>query len=742
MAVQNALNKSKDYLENVAAPVGMEIVTKSGTVTMTTAKDALLGTGKAVVDTAGTTMSQINRYTPDIYDVGNYGQKDFTADAGMFLAGHSAMVAQNAYRMTKIPTKYALKVANFALYKDHKPISVFGHQITQGYRMSRAKSASENIMSSNKMAQLHYSEILVGKSRADVWSVSDRLPLNRYQNNLAFRADYKEKMSAMRIRYKGMKYDRMVTRSKRLKNMEIRMKQTQFSPVKSTKGMVRNQSRKIMNQIVSGNDGGAYSTRVMHVMQKSVRIGGSMTLKSARQAWVKRKQIANFLKNTLYTVRHPVLSVKNLVNTVVGTVRRLISAIVGIVTNISVVVSMLAVLLPFIVVVVTIVTVIMSIFSYSALLSTSIDPNVVANQEYALNAFIYEAKQRNWKAEAIIGTMAYIMQEGSGMGTFTYESYWLHTGPSGVTNDTTMNNQAWLDWLNTDGLAQAHVTYSSSGNSNYAAVGIGLLADSDVWSSPSNKTVTKATALIQYADALGKCWQDPKTQLTYYFDEMIAHNPTFFDTVGCDPTRDNRSADEWCRRVTAGYGMPAWSWMTNNQVMLAHTAHVPQAREIYNNYTSFQYSYLISAHGGSVEGDPDFSNTEAWRTANPYAQAGLLGQCTWFAWGRFYEIYGYSPGFTGDGSQCAAQLVRAHPDRFRISSTPAVGAVFSTSGRGTNTNHVGIVVGVSANTITIQDGNYNGLTDSWGVAITDWKTMTYDLSNFNVIYAPIYAVPY
>ena len=27
---------------------------------------------------------------------------------------------------------------------------------------------------------------------------------------------------------------------------------------------------------------------------------------------------------------------------------------------------------------------------------------------------------------------------------------------------------------------------------------------------------------------------------------------------------------------------------------------------------------------------------------NYYSQLGLYGQCTWFAWGRFYELYGLS----------------------------------------------------------------------------------------------------
>ena len=57
-------------------------------------------------------------------------------------------------------------------------------------------------------------------------------------------------------------------------------------------------------------------------------------------------------------------------------------------------------------------------------------------------------------------------------------------------------------------------------------------------------------------------------------------------------------------------------------------------------------------------------NKDAWVTNNPYSMSGLYGQCTWFAWGRFYEIYGYDPGFRGNGYSCANELLRAHSDKF------------------------------------------------------------------------------
>ena len=135
---------------------------------------------------------------------------------------------------------------------------------------------------------------------------------------------------------------------------------------------------------------------------------------------------------------------------------------------------------------------------------------------------------------------------------------------------------------------------------------------------------------------------------------------------------------------------------------------------------------------------PDFTNDEAWGENNPYTRLGFTGQCTWFAWGRFYEIYGYDPGFTGDGWSCASQLVAAHPDKFELSYAPAAGAVFSTIGH----NHVGIVIAVDGDKITIQDGNLDGVSNTFLEAMTDWKEETMTIDAFVAHHGGvIYAVP-
>lgn len=138
----------------------------------------------------------------------------------------------------------------------------------------------------------------------------------------------------------------------------------------------------------------------------------------------------------------------------------------------------------------------------------------------------------------------------------------------------------------------------------------------------------------------------------------------------------------------------------------------------------------ITFRGGT---NPNFNNLEAWVTKNSYAQAGLYGQCTWFAWGRFYELYGYDPGFSGDGSSCVKELVAAHPDKFERSSSPKAGAVFSAIGH----NHVGIVIAVKDNTITVQEGNLDGITNTFQDAKKDWQTKSYTLDQLRSIYGGV-----
>ena len=62
------------------------------------------------------------------------------------------------------------------------------------------------------------------------------------------------------------------------------------------------------------------------------------------------------------------------------------------------------------------------------------------------------------------------------------------------------------------------------------------------------------------------------------------------------------------------------------------------------------------------------------------------------------------------------------------STTPKAGAVFSGIGK----NHVGIVLKVDGYNITIQDDNYDGITNTFEDAKKDWQTNTYTLDYYRL----------
>ena len=149
----------------------------------------------------------------------------------------------------------------------------------------------------------------------------------------------------------------------------------------------------------------------------------------------------------------------------------------------------------------------------------------------------------------------------------------------------------------------------------------------------------------------------------------------------------------------------------------------------YVSHVMRYYSYGLM----NVGDQPNFSNEQAWGNNNPYSRQGLYGQCTWFAWGRFYEIYGWGPSWTADGSDWVNMLVTYNSDQFRLSAIPDVGAVFSGIGH----NHVGIVIAYDGTNITVQEGNLDGRTNTFEEAKTDWQTKVYTLQSLNAAYGGV-----
>lgn len=116
---------------------------------------------------------------------------------------------------------------------------------------------------------------------------------------------------------------------------------------------------------------------------------------------------------------------------------------------------------------------------------------------------------------------------------------------------------------------------------------------------------------------------------------------------------------------------------------------------------------------------------------NPFA----MPQCTYYAWSRFYQVYGFSSGAFGNGKDNAREIVAVHGDKFSLSSMPSGGAVFSAQA---NTlypqfGHVGFVEAFDGTNLWISEGNYtlsngdNGYIHIYRTTLQAFKAMYPDV---------------
>ena len=232
--------------------------------------------------------------------------------------------------------------------------------------------------------------------------------------------------------------------------------------------------------------------------------------------------------------------------------------------------------------------------------------------------------------------------------------------------------------------------------------------------------------LLKQATLKGVSWTDLNFQLNFLWEESLSPESYYGKQLQREGFYENKSPSR------CAYLFHKIVERSSDSYQSILNTRCKSAKKWYDKLKgTYKLTDSTGCATGSIEGDPNFGNTDAWVTKNPYAQAGLYGQCTWFAWGRFY---GFSPGFTGNGYSCVAQLLATHPDKFEFSLIPKVGAVGSSD---VAHNHVWIVVGVEGEKITIQEGNLNGKTDSFEVAKSDWHTVTYSLSQLRSIYGNI-----
>ena len=124
-----------------------------------------------------------------------------------------------------------------------------------------------------------------------------------------------------------------------------------------------------------------------------------------------------------------------------------------------------------------------------------------------------------------------------------------------------------------------------------------------------------------------------------------------------------------------------------------------------------------------AEFTPDFSNKAAWaHTDDGGTNNFAYGQCTWFAYGMYYQINGHAPyGCKGNGTSWASQL---NDNGYSKSNTPSAGSLVSANWIPDHQyGTVAIVLDViNDDEMYILHGNSNAnlYEDSWDVAVNDW----------------------
>ncbi len=650
VALQETI-KATSYSSVVAIDVGGRALDSSKHLlsnSVYTAHDVSRGT-------LSTIATQVNRYTPDVYDVGGYGKNDLTSDAGMFLAGNSAMIVQNGVRMARGIASPVINAGAKVIYNDK--------------RMDKIKVKSEtfkNVQINNvNPAQMNYTDIISGNSRKDAILYSHKFAQNRYAPNQMAGSSIGVRKDAIVTKFKSNAYDRTVSRQAHVQTYSNYLKRKRFSLNRSTKMTIRNQSRKLTNAMIRGNDPESTTNKTMWYANKALR-GSTRTI---LKAWQERRSLYQIASS----IRHPIRTLKNIAKALINS----LSAIFTAVATIPVIASVLACLIPLILLFMCIFIVISSVLGWAASQSytfTEIKMCDVGNstKDLANETAVTDTTSEQYKLlfENKYGQvqhdewgLAYI--EDGGYKWYCNAMATYYTSTIGEKFRLTLDSGEQIYIIICDIKADVH-THKGNNDSSHA------------------------------------CLSQDGSMVEFYGDVNRTTKPKL-DAAGFGGLNNNLDDNhKWKGAIT-------------------------------------KVERAMKQGSGDLSGSPDFSNTDAWITKNPYAKNHLYGQCTWFAWGRFYEIYGYDPGFSGNGYQCVSELLSAHGDKFKYSKEPKAGAVGSSDKAH---NHVWIVVAVNGDQITIQEGNLDGVTNDYATAITDWQTKTYSTSQLRAYYGNVsYAVP-
>lgn len=662
----------------ISATTVAESTAKAAAASAKLTSDIASTAAHSAADLTGMSLDTVNRYTKDFVDVGGFGNQDLSGDMGSLIAGTAAMTTVNAARMGKSLLQPAQITAANMLYGEKRLDKV-------------EKKAS--IYKANKAIEDPYWSIATGRKRSA--GVRGFDPRTRY-----VKLAQSNRLSTMKDKFLAGRPERMAHRKKLLIDSANNYKT--FNVKDSVKNTLSNQSRKLVTLTLNGNDPSGLSNKIFadtfSTAQHLSRAGKELS--RAAKASVKAAKLAGRI------ARHPIRSIKsgwavvtNLVSTITTAITSLLAGVVSLVlAMLPVIISLLAIL--------AVVAAVVAVVSFFASILSAPNSNVSGGwQEVELCDTGNSIKDIAWASQA-----------------------W---------NPSSDQAKIW----NCDqerGYACLAGSPPPEGDTPYGHLSKDPVHGFYYYEIDGNKYYTNAVA-SHYSSRIGDRFR-VTTDTGNVFHIIVADQKADIHTKA-----GNVGNSTHC---VSGDGSMLEFYMDPN---LAKSSGVTTMNHDFGDGKNFAGAVVKmekwipdGIKNMNALGAPDFSNTDAWRGRgdgglNPY-YPGLYGQCTWGAWGKFYEIYGYDPGFTGDGRTCAATLVALHPDKFELTSRdPKPGSIYSGIGK----NHVGVILDVKPDgTLTVFDANLDGPPNPWEVAVTDWiiwdKTQADLIRDYGGV---VYAVP-
>lgn len=180
------------------------------------------------------------------------------------------------------------------------------------------------------------------------------------------------------------------------------------------------------------------------------------------------------------------------------------------------------------------------------------------------NVFLLTAsymKGQGYKKNAGIGVLAYIYNEGRGLGFYSYENYWNFADPLGQVGGNLSDYKTLC--TSNDEWTSKYLTFENAYKyqPTCPCLGMGLMSESNVWSTSGELIYNNTDVLIATAKAQGVCWYDPSFYIPYSIDRWTK-NAIGEQEDWADPLTFTGTAAEYSKRVLCAYGMPGWRCST------------------------------------------------------------------------------------------------------------------------------------------------------------------------------------